>query len=284
MNSAAGILLFALGVHLGAAEPARLDTAFIARKIDALRAEYRACTGDSTERTQSQLLAWKKRLGERTETQTYQKMLREFVMLHDGPIGRISPCAVFAWERQRQKALLQEEKHLTKEISHQADRAVDSLLIQQELSACPVSPFDFQNIPFGLSKKVFTRLLGERTNQNPTDSGDYIRVRQVQAGGLPCDARFYFDQEQRYCRYELTLSPAPARQLNPVVRPQARQLADFFVARLGPPDHAYRVGYFDIVPQRLSPLKRWRRGDYRAIVGLGAKDGSFFARAYVRKR
>lgn len=245
--------------------------------------EYRLCTGDERTTDLDSLIRWKKSITLRTEIPGYKKILKEFI-LHTGMVKEVLPCQVLKWHLDRMKYLRNREDSLNKALLKKSDYSVDSIRVHLELKNNPVSPFDFESIPFGLSKKVFKNVFTTRLSYPLIDKRSYLLVEHFPIKDTPFLVKFHFTRDKRYYKYEVEGYSFSGDSLNKVVRPQATLLKEIMEQKIGPPDHIYRIGYFDIKSGILTPYAKWERETHSTVIGLSIKDIRYFTRETVTNK
>lgn len=237
--------------------------------------EYHTCTGDTGNTDISYILRWKNSINLRIEDPAYKKILKEFI-LHSGLVKDIIPCEVLKWNQDRLSFIRSQESAMKSSLVEKADSTVDSFAIHMELSRNPTSPFDFDTIPFGISKDLFRKIFIRRYTYPITNMGKYLVVEHFPLRGSFFIAKFFFTREQTYYKYELEGYGISGDSLNTVIWPQAKRLKDNFVKKFGTPDELNRVGFFDIKADTASTYAQWNRDPFVVSIGIGIKENLYY--------
>ena len=223
------------------------DSLFFSELEEKLLQKYKLCTGDSLP-SRKALLKWKSDISLITESQEYPELVKMYATETGlNPID-VHPCQIINWSIQRLR-----DKEETAVLLEQSKREIlkkraDSLYLHQELSKNPAKPYQFENIPFGISKKGFMVLAGQF--RNLTDEGNSIIVDYILLGSVVLKGAFHFDKNGLLTQYELESETAPLDSLDSWIRPQADSMAVYMQRKIGrPADHSYRVGRFDITQE-----------------------------------
>lgn len=272
-------ILFLILPGIYASENAEQDSFFLTREKELIE-QYRLCTGDTATTAVDSLLRWKNSINLRTEMPEYKEILREFIQT-TGIIKDILPCQVLNWHLARLHYLKSHEDSLQHLLLMKSDYTVDSFRVSNELKQNPASKFDFSNMPFGLSKKVFGHLLHQKFAYPVVDIKRYLLIEHFPLADNPFLVKFYFNRYTRYYQYDIESYRFSGDSLNTVVRMQAALLKDYLAQRIGPPDRVYRIGYFDIKSGIITPYAKWERDDFTVIIGLSIQNNRYFTRATV---
>ncbi len=273
------IILLLLNAHTFAADYTGQDSFFLQQQRELIE-EYRVCTGDTVTSEIDSILRWKNVINLRTDMPEYQKILKEFIQ-HTGLVKDALPCQVLNWHLARLKFLRLQEDSIQNVLLKKADYTVDSFRVAFELQQNPASKFDFMDIPFGLSKKVFMHIFREKISYPITDAKRYMLIEHFSISDKKFMIKFYFNRHNRFYKYEIEGYGFSGNDLNDIVRPQAALLRELLDRKIGPPDRIYRVGYFDIKSGILTPYAKWEREDYSAVVGYSIYKHYFFTRETV---
>lgn len=255
------------------------DSFFMAR-IARLRAEYRYCTGDTTEPEIAQLIDWKTKMDDWTATAEYDSASRRFFET-TGLRRNVPPCEVYVWAQHRRQRLTAERQRNDSILTKRRRAVAESTRIARQLDRHPTSPCDFEDIPFGVSRIIFARYFPKKYPNKLVGERGRLTAGGIEWYGYPCSMAFYFGALGALFQYEIQSKSYPGKSLDTRVRPLADEFAEYFEERLGKPDHVYRIGYFDIIQGRLSPYKVWSTESFKVIVGLGTYKYRYYAKAVV---
>ncbi len=258
------------------------DSLFFSELEKNILQEYLLCTGDSLP-SRKALLKWKSNINFLTESQDYPALVKKYAKETGiNPIDAL-PCEIINWSIQQLRG-----KNEAAEILEQSKRQIlskraDSLYLHQQLSKNPAKPYQFENIPFGITKKGF--MLQTEQFRNLTDDQNSVIVDSIILGSLVLKAAFHFDRNGLLSQYELESACAPLDSLDPWVRPQADSMAAFMQRKIGSvADHSYRVGRFDITQGRLAILKLWNLPEASVYAGLATSNYRYYAKLIVKSK
>jgi hypothetical protein len=242
--------------------------------------EYQKCTGDSSNVSFKDLINWKKQINIFVQTHSYKEMLSLYISQknYDEPI---LPCKVIKWAQERKKEQNKNEKLLI----HQLIKEEELNYAKKEADSLSKSLFDFDSIPFGISKKSFLVLAENKYNLKPVDMDYYIYFNALPLGGRNFLIAFYFDKKNyKLYKYEIESVPLEPSQFNRAVRADADYIANEFEKRFGPPLRRESVGFFDIKSNILTPYKIWKADGFDAvIVGFSLHEHKYYSKALVVK-
>lgn len=278
----AACILFFLAVNTFSLDYEDQDTFFLDLEKKLLN-EYRICTGNTIPVNIGSLLRWKKNINLRMEIPEYQKILKEFIA-HTGIVKDILPCQVLKWHTDRTAYLHSQEQSLQNTLLKKTDATIDSIRTHSELEKNPVSPFDFDSIPFGLTKRVFATVYNRKFSYPLFDNRMCLYVEHFFLRDSPFLINFFFTRYVKYYKYEIEGYAFSGDSLNKVVRPQATLLKEILEQKIGPPDHIYRIGYFDIKSGPITPYAKWERDTHTVIVGIGIKNNRYFTKVTVTSK
>ncbi|NLD98374.1 MAG: hypothetical protein GX640_00740 [Fibrobacter sp.] len=246
-----------------------------------IQQDYWLCTGDSIRLSRADLIKWKTGIDSITDSENFKMLVRSFSEETGLNPSDARPCEIIAWKKNRDKQK-QEHDLIYKESERiHSQKKADSLFIIEELNGKVSRPFDFHEIPFGVSKRC-VQLLGELKKIPFTETDDYLQIDSVYIDGQKLRAAFFFDQNQKYCRYELESLSGPLDSLDWWIRPRADSIRTYFQKRIGSaPDHSYRTGRFDIVQGRLAITDLWNLKDASVYVGLATYKYRYYGKAVV---
>ena len=245
----------------------------------ALKKEYQTCTHDSSAISFDSLVKWKAQINEQAKKPDFNALMKEYIA-HTGDIIDITPCKVFRWHDDRIAYLSQQEQSIHKALTAKADTAVDSARLLYELKKYPSSPFDFDRIPFGVSRKIFKHLFSSAYTYSLEDEGRYFRVEHFSMRDCAFILKFYFS-DNRFFKYEMEGYPLPAAVFETTLRMQASTLKDILEKKAGKPNNLFRLGYFDIKKDTLSPYAAWEGKSHLASIVIGMKEYKYFTKAII---
>lgn len=254
-------------------------TRFETRQYDRLLDEYRRLTGDTSTADIPKVLNWRASCREWARRPDFMDLKNEFVSLHpDRPAP--SPCEIMIRHKRRVTELEAFEDSLMNSQVARTITEMDSLYIAHQLTVGDSSEFDLFGIPFGVNRRAFHILCTDSAPRLRMQSS-YSYLERFHIGDHRFLAAFHFNDSGVYYKYELQGRFMPADSLDTSVRAEARALQEYLTARGGDPDDIFRVGYFDVKPNRLTPCAGWRRGHTKALVGFSQDEGRYYAKARV---
>jgi hypothetical protein len=253
---------------------------FFAQRVAALRAEYRYCTGDTSERERGELVEWKTTINEWAASAAFDSASRRFFAA-TGLRDNVKPCEIYVWEQHRKQRLAAQRRSNDSILTQRRRAVAESTRIARELARHPRSRCDFEDIPFGISRIAFAKYFPTKYPDKLVGEHGRLVAGGVGWHGRPCSAAFYFGALGALYQYEIQSRSYSGRGLDSRVRPIADEFAEYFEERLGKPDHVYRIGYFDIIQGRLSLYKVWSTEKFKVIVGLGTAKYRYYAKTIV---
>ena len=248
-----------------------------------LTSEYRTCTGDSNAIRLDSLLRWKNIINLRTEMPLYEQIRKDFIA-HTGLVKDILPCQVLEWFKERLSYLENHEDSIRNKLLIKSDETVDSIRLYNELQNNPTSKFDFGEIPFGLSKKVFQIIFNHKFSFPLIDKRNYLLAEHFYLNENPFIIKFYFTHNDKFYKYEIESFSFTGNHLDKVVRPQAVFLRETMEKKIGSPDRLYRIGYFDIKSGPISPYARWEKETHTVTIGIGLEKIRYFTKETVESK
>lgn len=258
------------------------DSQFFSELEKKLLQEYRLCTGDSLP-SRKALLKWKSDISFVTESKEYPELVKMYANETGLDPLYVHPCHIINWpiQRLREKkeaaALLEQSKNTI------LRKKADSLYLHQELSKNTAKSYQFDNIPFGITKKGFMILADQF--RNLTEEGNSVIVDSILLGSLILKGAFHFDRNGLLIQYELESETSPLDSLDLWIRPQADSIAAFMERKIGrTADHYYRVGRFDITQGRLAILKLWNFPEATVYAGLATSNYRYYAKLIVKSK
>ncbi len=269
------ILLFGVNAFICWGTDDESESAFFIDKEEALRQEYLECTNDSRRVDIKYVIEWKRKMEALKKTPKYAELLRDYKKA-TGNNGA-SPCALMEWKARRKAVQDSAEQAIVDRILDN-NEAAD---IAEGIKALPLSKFDFARIPFGVSKSAFTFLFANIFNIALSEKETFLYAEAVPWNALPLLTAFFFDDENRFYKYEIESDALPADSVNKVVRPAADSLARVFERMFGTPTHSYRIGFFEIKSKELAIAWKWETPDYTAYIGFSELNYLYYAKAVV---
>lgn len=285
MKPTASLLIIVLTILASTSGAADGSTAFFDNRTAIIMGEYLSCTGDSTPLSTDSLIRWKNTLNNFVNSPQYAATYAAFVA-KTGMRENVTPCYIMNWAVHNRLMNSTELGHSTDAITIRQTMVDDSQQVAADLRANRPTPFDFAHIPLGVTIKTFKALFAQkydcRLEPDLRPDGMNLAARDIRWGDDTISAVFHFGGD-RFRGYELESAMFPPDSLDMAVRPIAGRMTHSVTARTGEPDRLLRVGFFDIVQNRISPLATWRRKPYSATVGLGTHNYRYYARLIVSK-
>ena len=255
---------------------------FFNKRIDELRIEYLDCTGDSTTLDAQQLLDWKNRIHLQSENPDYRNILKEYMTM-TGIVENIRPCHVLEWNLDRIRFLKKSEASLQNKLATESDYVVDSINYLLEQRRNPRSPFDFDSIPFGFSKKAFLRTV-EKKGTFPISiqkNGTFL-IEHYTMRDFAYLVEFMFDPNDRLTEYRIMTYPCTGNAMNTSMHPAAQILLNRIETNVGPVSRLNRIGYFDIKPNTPLLYAHWDSKTHDANIFFWQKESKFFAELRIK--
>ena len=258
------------------------DSLFFSELEKKILQEYQLCNGDSLP-SRKALLKWKSEINFLIESQDYPALVKKYADETGIDPLNARPCEILNWSNQQLRRKNEDAAFLEQSKKDILKRRADSLYALQELMRNPEKPYQFEKIPFGITKKGFLILAG--SYRNLSDEGNLVIVDSILIGSLVLTGAFHFDRNGLLNQYELESASAPLDSLDPWVRPQADSMAAFMQRKIGSAaDHSFRVGRFDITKGRLAILKLWNLPEASVYAGLATSNYRYYAKLIVRSK
>ena len=213
----------------------------------------------------------------------YKKIRQEFI-IHTGIVTDFLPCQVLEWYMDRLSYLKSREDTIRYNLLIKSDKTVDSIRIYNEMKNNPTSKFDFGKIPFGLSKKVFQIIFNQEFSFPLIDKKNYFLAEHFYLNERPFLIKFFFTNNDRYYKYEIESYSFTGDSLDLAVRPQAVYLKEMIEQKIGPPDRLYRIGYFDIKSETISPYVRWEKETHTVTIGIALEKIRYYIKKTVESK
>jgi hypothetical protein len=245
--------------------------------------EYQLCTGDTSEKSFHTLVEWKEHINQKAQSSEYKKILKEFI-INTGIVKDLMPCMVIKWYLDRKTYLYNYERKINNVILVQNDKTVDSIRLFNELKNNPVTPFDFSDIPIGISQKIFQKVYNRECKYPLFDTRKYLFIEHYIIKEEPFIVKFYFTRDRIYCKYEILSYQFSGKYLNDEVRSKAIILKEFMEEKLGAADRIYRLGYFDIKTDTEMTYAKWIRKTHYVNIILGLSDNKYYTRLTVESK
>ncbi len=257
-----------------------LDSSFFHLQESELRRQYELCTKDSSDPSLEHILRWRDQLSIELNSAKYPILRRQYLSQHSNNTNYY-PCEVLNWHRARLKAIDKKESDIQQRASGRIDSILDSAALATHFASLVSSPFDFDGIPFGASAHMVGKYCMRNLGLALEQRASYAFGSDVHIFGERFSIIFFYKGDS-LVRYEIESTMTyPSDSLDIVVREQTKHLTDHLQRRIGPPDHLYRIGFFDIKSGLLTPYARWQDNGYTAIVGIVREKNSYFAKARV---
>ncbi|HAJ80618.1 MAG TPA: hypothetical protein DCO75_12705, partial [Fibrobacteres bacterium] len=203
-----------------------------------IRKEYKVCTGDSSVIVNIKyMIDWKREMDAWKKSPEYYEALREYKKT-SGARDPVNPCFLLEWTIDRkavQDSIEQLQIRRTLEKSEAEDMAL-------KLKTYMSSGFDFEEIPFGVSKDFFSYLFKKKFNAVLKNKGEFLFAENLPWNNGTFFTAFFFDTSDHFYRYEIESEAVSADSLNRYVRPMANIIAQALQKKVGAPDHSYRIG------------------------------------------
>jgi hypothetical protein len=241
-----------------------------------LKIQYRECTGDSDIKDTKKILEWSERLAKWQKNREYLETIQEYKRIY-GTKDSVKPCELMEWASRRKMVQDSSENILIKNIieKNEAEEAAHEIALHK------ASAFDFENIPFGISKSAVAYNFNKRFGIELKKKNDFLYADNFLIGDVSFLAAFFFDDAGYIYKYEIEGKSMPADSLDIGVRRDARLLSMMFKKKAGPPTHSFRIGFFDIKSKELSILDKWETAERSAYSGIAAIHYRYYAKMIV---
>jgi hypothetical protein len=260
------------------------DTLFFNGIEDELRADYKACTGDSTRLPLKKVILWKQSIDSITQLPEFTQILKQFYNDSSIAAGHHSPCEIARWYRTKMLVRKKSENIANTLIKNKNQKKADSLLIKTELSKVHQSSCDYLKIPFGISKECVIVLLKDVGVTAFIDDTFLLHYNNPEDSVYNTVA-FYFDKNRRYYKYEIESVTASLDSLDTYIRPFAGTLALYYEQKIGQPAQQNNyIGRLDIVQGKLSISKIWELQNIEVCTGLATFNNRYYAKAIVTEK
>ncbi len=247
-----------------------------------LRKQYIRCTGDSSEVSSTEIRIWKKKLQLFMENDSFPMVAKSFFSETGLSPGDVYLCELINWYQNRASRRNEYAELLADDLQKREKRKADSLKIIEICKSAHVSPFDFEGIPFGLSKENFLLLLEWKSTMKFENLGKCIQCSNVHFGNQNVAVAFHFDKDGHYRMYEIECKGGPLDSINSSVRKEVALLGEEVEKRSGiAPDHIYRIGRFDITQGRLAVERMWNEDPVSAFVGFATYRYHYYGKVVV---
>lgn len=244
--------------------------------------DFKKCTNDTTVPELKYLLEWKDRIHLQTKTKEYQEILKEYMAV-TGILDNIMPCQVLAWHKSRINFLDHHESKAAKQVIGNSDRIVDSIGYLNEKLRNPSSKFDFEEIPFGFSKKYFLKKYNEKFGNSPVAYDTIFITEHYLYKDTPFILRFYFDENQRFYAYDIESYSYSGNDLNSKVRVASDLIKEKMIKNIGKPNVLNRIGFFDIKTNKPTLYAKWYQKSIKANLYFAIRDERYFTILKVTK-
>jgi hypothetical protein len=260
------------------------DTLFFNGIEDGLRADYKACTGDSTRPPLKKIILWKQSIDSITQLPEFTQILKQFYNDSSIAAGHHSLCEITRWYRNKMLGQNKSESLANALIKNKDKQTADSLLVKSELSKVQQSSCDYLKIPFGISKECVITLLKFAGVTAFIDDTSLLHYNNPEDSVYNTVA-FYFDKNGRYYKYEIESVTASLDSLDTYIRPFAGILALYYEQKIGQPAQQNNyIGRLDIVQGKLSISKIWELQNIEVCTGLATFNNRYYAKAIVTKK
>jgi len=245
-----------------------------------LRTEYLICTGDTTTLTMPQLNKWKKTMDSLAADKGYKEKFDSYVRATGLRRQDVKPCEPVIFFERFEKQLAEMDNFVETQRKRREKSYRDSMSIITGLKNLKSHPIDILGIPAGVSKEVLL-LIFARDSIKSKEMPEFLRVDSVEFEGMIFTVAFYFDEKNRYYKYEMETKALAAQELDKTVREWANQLAKAYEKRLGLAGKRNRIGFHDIKQGQLSIQTAWRGTNPTVLVGLAVHNNLYYAKTVV---
>jgi hypothetical protein len=257
-------------------------TPFFDTLESSLRQQYIRCTGDSSEASSTEIMIWKKKLQLFMENDSFPLVAKSFFSETGLSPEDVYLCELINWYQNRTSQRDEFAEVLADDLQKREKRKADSLKIINICKSVSASPFDFEGIPFGLSKENFLLMLEWKSFVKYESRGKFIQCSDVPFGNQIVTAAFNFDKDGYYRMYEIECNGGPLDSINTVIRNEVKLLGEHMESISGKsPDHIYRIGRFDITQGRLTVERMWSSDPVTAFAGIATYKYHYYGKAVV---
>jgi hypothetical protein len=257
-------------------------TPFFDTLESSLRQQYIRCSGDSSEVSSTEIRIWKKKLQLFMENDSFPIVAKNFFSETGLSPGDVYLCELINWYQNRTLQRNEYAELLADDLQIRQKRKDDSLEIVKICKQVQVSPFDFEGIPFGISKENFLKMLEWKTGLQSENRGKFVQCTNIPYGNMMVSAAFHFDKKGIYRMYEIECSGGSLDSINTSVRNEVKLLGEHIENKSGTaPDHIYRIGRFDITQGRLTVERMWNRDPVSTFVGIATYRYHYYGKAVV---
>ncbi|HEX2959317.1 MAG TPA: hypothetical protein VHO70_20960 [Chitinispirillaceae bacterium] len=276
------ILLLLCSIPLSTSATSEDLTPFFDTLESSLRQQYIRCTGDSSEVQTTEIRLWKKKLQLFMENDSFPIVAKSFFSETGLSPEDVYLCELINWYQNRATQRGEYAQLLADDLKKREIRKADSLKIVNIYKNAQTSPFDFNGIPFGLSKENFLLVLEWKTSMKYENRGKFIQCSDVPLGSLMVAVAFHFDKDGYYRMCEIECNGGTLDSINTAVRDEVTLLGKHIESTSGiAPDHTYRIGRFDITQGRLTVERLWSRYPISAFVGIATYRYHYYGKAVI---
>lgn len=258
------------------------DTFFNELKLQIIE-DFKKCTNDTTVPELKYLLEWKNRIHLQAKTIEYQEILKEYMAV-TGILENIMPCQVLSWHKSRISFLDSHESKAKEQVIGNSDRIVDSIGYLNETLRNPPSKFDFEQIPFGFSKKYFLKKYNDAFGNSPVAYDTVFITEHYLYKETPFILRFYFNKDQKFYAYDIESYAFSGNELNEKVRVAADLIKNKMIKNIGKPNVLNRIGFFDIKSNKPALYANWHNESIKANLYYSIRDERYFTILKVKKK
>lgn len=245
-----------------------------------LRDKYKNCTQDYSDPPIKKILIWKNEIDSFSQSPEYENILKDYYSSNKN-IQNQSLCEILKWYKNKVTSMLKNDSSSIELSKLKKMQISDSLYTEKELSVIQSTCCDFQNIPFGLSKRSVLTLALKKGMVPLSDENHFLKYENPTDSVFRTVA-FNFDENGRYYKYEIESVSKPIDSLDSHIRLYAKKFSSYFQQKIGnTSQQSNYVGRFEIVQGKLSIVKMWTVKNIAVYVGLSTFNNSYYAKAIV---
>ncbi len=245
-----------------------------------LRDKYKNCTGDCSDPPLKKIFLWKNELDSFSQSPEYNNILKNYCSSNK-QIQNPSLCEILKWYKNKLISIRNNDSSTCELSKLKKIQISDSLYTEKELSITRKTSCDFQNIPFGLSKRSVLTLALKNGMVSISDENQFLKYEN-HTDPVFTTVAFNFDKNERYYQYEIESISTSIDSLDSHIRLYAEKLAAHFQQKIGiTSQQSNYVGRFEIVQGKLSIVKMWTIKNITVYVGLSMFDNRYYAKAIV---
>ncbi|MDG5814923.1 hypothetical protein QA601_07535 [Chitinispirillales bacterium ANBcel5] len=247
-----------------------------------LRNDYRICTGNRSNPSTHYLIRWKREIDELLSSTDSDSLQKAYLRMTNRDPHDVRPCEIAVWYKEQLTQEQQLQVSLEEIVRSKELAEADSVSVTHELSSLQNRPADFFAMPAGITPQSFKWLFKRNTDRELTENNSSYVADSIYIQNRPFTATFYFDEHDRYFKYELVSPLAPADSLDLRVRQDAAILENHFKGKLELSPEVFRVGFFDIKEGKGATYRSWQNEAFSITIQLSTANNLYYTKAVVQ--